>query len=161
MINFLIWLALCIIQVHHGKAYCTASVYVDRPPERVWAVLIDPYKFKDKKHIKRIEVLQNTDTFQQIRYTIGIFFPVPDFVITVDSDLSPNHDHIAFARSSGSLKDIRGYWKLTRQGAGTLVEYAMYLDTGFFIPQWIVEKAQMKEVPNTLEEFKKRAESNE
>lgn len=156
-----LWLTVVSIQHEKGYAYCTASTYIDQDPEIVWAVLTDPYKFQGKRHIKKIEVLENRTDYQKLQYTIEVFFPIPDFTLTVESELSPNHDHITFQRTSGALRDLKGYWKLTRQGNGTVVEYAMYLDTGFFIPQWIVDKAQQKTVPDTLEDFKRKAEEYE
>lgn len=159
IISLFLFLVLSSIIDLDNKKYGYACIYVDRPPEKVWKVLIDPYKFKDKKHMKDIILLENTEKTQIIQYIISVFFPIPDFNVTVRSEMSP-YETIKFKRISGSFKDIEGSWRLKKRGSGTLVEYEMYLDTGFPIPQWIINKAQMSELPKTLLEFKKRAEND-
>jgi ribosome-associated toxin RatA of RatAB toxin-antitoxin module len=155
----MISLALTLVSIVdlNGKKFVTSSIYINKPPEAVWAVLTDPYKFVGRNHIKEVILIENSPKRQVLEYKVGVFFPVPDFSVTVLSDLEP-HKLIKFKRIKGAFRDIQGSWKLTRQGAGTMVYYDTYIDTGFLIPQWMIQKAQMKEIPEIMEAFKKRAE---
>ena len=53
---------------------------------------------------------------------------------------------IDFHRIRGDLKQEEGTWLLTAtaDGSATVVEYEMYLDPGFWIPQWLVTRTLRK-----------------
>jgi hypothetical protein len=70
-------------------------------------------------------------------------------------------DRIDFHRISGDLKDEHGTWLLTptRVAATTLVQYEMYLDPGFWVPQTLVARSLRKDLPTALTGLKERVES--
>jgi hypothetical protein len=75
--------------------------------------------------------------------------PVVHYVFRAEYD---RPHRIDFHRVSGDLKEQRGSWLLTPEPAlgGTLVEYQVYVDPGFWIPQFLVARSLRKDLPAVL-----------
>lgn len=135
--------------------FVTGRVLINQPPERVWQVMVNPFEFKGKvcPRMKQIDVLVDKADRSVLKMTMDTF-PIPDICYTVQSDYSKTKDgaRIDFHRISGSLKDFKGHWEINSSHGGTKtdVSYSMYLDPGFFVPQWIVRKGVSGELPKTL-----------
>ena len=56
------------------------------------------------------------------------------------------------------LKDFRGSWIMTpvKGGNQTELAYCMYIDPGFFVPQWMMREAVKSELPKTLIALRER-----
>jgi len=70
---------------------------------------------------------------------------------------------IDFRRVSGDLKEETGEWLLTRtaDGTATVVEYQVYVDPGFWIPQVLVTHSLRKDLPAALNGLRDRVQSAE
>ncbi len=135
--------------------FVTGRVLINQPPERVWQVMVNPFEFKGKvcPRMKNIDVLVDKADRSVLKMTMDTF-PIPDICYTVQSDYSKTKDgaRIDFHRVSGSLRDFKGSWEISSSHGGTktYVTYSMFIDPGFFVPQWIVRKGVSGELPKTL-----------
>ena len=84
---------------------------------------------------------------QEVRYSW--LLPAVRYVFRAEYDRPRRMD---FRRVSGDLKEEEGAWLLTAtaDGSATVVEYEVYLDPGFWIPQFLVTRTLRKDVPAVL-----------
>jgi len=85
---------------------------------------------------------------------------LPQLSYTVESryEKTEKGGHIEFRRVGGMIRDFRGYWDMASADGGTKTEltYSMYIDPGFFVPQFIVREGVKGELPRTLTALRKR-----
>jgi uncharacterized protein YndB with AHSA1/START domain len=139
-----------------------AAVLIRAQPDAVWAVMTDcrqtPLFVPGLKRCRRIAGAPDgrwEDIEQEVRY--AWFLPMVRYVFR--ADYARPH-RIDFHRISGDLKQEEGTWVLTptADGAGTVVEYEMYLDPGFWIPQALVYRSLRKDLPAALAGLRERVE---
>lgn len=139
-----------------------AAVLVKARPEAVWTVMTDCRQLllfvPGLKRCRRIDGSPDgrwENIEQEIRYSW--LLPTVRYVVRVDYRRPRRID---FHRISGDLKQEEGTWLLTPtpDGAATVVEYEMYLDPGFWIPQWLVNRSLRKDVPAALAGLRERVE---
>jgi Polyketide cyclase / dehydrase and lipid transport len=67
---------------------------------------------------------------------------------------------IDFHRISGDLKEQEGTWLLTQtpDAAATIVEYDLYLEPGFWVPQVLINRTLRKDLPAILAGLRERSE---
>ncbi len=65
---------------------------------------------------------------------------------------------IDFKKVSGELKELEGTWILEpiNDGQNTYVIYSVYLDPGFFVPQWLVRHILRGDLPELLMALRNR-----
>lgn len=135
--------------------YVTGQVLINQAPDKVWPVMVNPFEFQGKisPRMKHVEVLKDKEDASVLKVTMNTF-PIPDLVYTVESKYERNDvsARIEFWRVGGSLKDFRGSWEMSPadHGKKTCLTYSMYVDPGFFVPQWIMREAVKGELPRTL-----------
>jgi hypothetical protein len=95
------------------------------------------------------------DIEQEVRYSW--LLPSVRYVFRAEYDRPRRID---FHRLSGDLKEEEGEWSLTRtaDGRSTDVEYELYLDPGFWIPQVLVTRSLRKDLPAALGGLRERVE---
>ncbi len=139
-----------------------AAVRISAPPETIWAVITDCREalqfVPGLKLCRRVDGAPDgrwADIEQEIHYSW--FLPTVDNVLRADCD---RPHRIDFHRLSGDLKQEEGSWLLTPSpdGSATLVEYEMYLDPGFWIPQWLITRTLRKDLPAALAGLRERVE---
>ena len=139
-----------------------AAVLIRARPEAIWAVLTDcreALRFVPGLRVcRRVDGAPDgrwADVEQEIRY--AWLLPAVHNVLRVDSDRPRRID---FHRVSGDLKQEEGSWRLTptANGSATVVEYEMYLDPGFWVPQWLVNRTLRKDLPAALAGLRERVE---
>lgn len=139
-----------------------AAVLIRARPEAVWAVMIDCGQtllfVPGLRRCRRIDSAPDgrwEDFEQEIRYSW--FAPAVRYVLRADYDRPRRID---FHRISGDLKQEEGKWVLTAtpDGAATVVEYEMYLDPGFWIPRFLVNRSLRKDLPAALAGLRERVE---
>ena len=139
--------------------YVTGTILLDHSPEQVWPVMVNPYEFQGKisPRMKTVEVMLDKEDESILRVTLDLGFFIPNFTYTVDSKYSRN-ERIDFKRLGGTLKDFSGSWEMKPADNGTKTEltYTMYVDPGFFVPQWIMREGVKVELPTTLTALRKR-----
>jgi hypothetical protein len=131
-----------------------AAVLIKATPEAIWRVMTDcvqaPLFVPGLKHCRRINGASDgswEDFEQEVQYSW--FMPVVRYVYRAEYD-RPHLVH--FRRISGDLKDEEGRWLLTPtpDQSATLVQYEVYVDTGFWVPQVLVNRSVRKDLPTAL-----------
>ncbi len=139
-----------------------AAVLIRARPEAVWAVIIDcreALKFVPGLRLcRQIDAAPDgrwADVEQEINYSW--FMPTVHNVLRADCDRPRRID---FHRISGDLRQEEGTWLLTpaADGSATVVEYEMYLDPGFWIPRFLVNRSLLKDLPAALAGLRGRVE---
>lgn len=146
----------------HPRGRVRAAVLIRARPEAVWAVMTDcrqtPLFVPGLKRCRRVDGAPDgrwEDIEQEIRY--AWFLPAVRYVLRADYD---RPHRIDFHRISGDLKQEEGTWVLTAtpDGAATVVDYEMYLDPGFWIPQALINRSLRKDLPAALLGLRERVE---
>lgn len=136
------------------------KILINSRPDRVWSIVIDPLEFANKiqKHLRQVRIVKRTarTSLQECQVEVAAFFPRIRY--EVESFYEPCK-RIDFRRVGGMIKDFYGYWLLEPRDNGkkTLVTYAMFIDPGFFVPQWIMRQGLRRELPVTLNGIRDRA----
>jgi len=147
-----------------GKTrFVTGRVLIDQPPDKVWPIMVNPFEFQQKisPRMKTCEVVVDKLQKSIPKVTMDTF-PIPDVTYLVESDYTRTDGgaRIDFHRIGGTLKDFKGHWVMNpaHNGKKTELVYSMYLDPGFYVPQWIVRFGVKQELPRTLIALRKRVE---
>ena len=139
-----------------------AAVLIKAKPEAIWAVLIDCREAL--KFVPGLKLCRRIDgapdgRWQEIEQEIHYSWVLPSVRNVLRADCVPPQ-RIDFRRISGDLKQEDGSWLLkpTADGSATVVEYEMYLDPGFWIPQWLVTRTLRRDLPAALSGLRERVE---
>jgi uncharacterized protein YndB with AHSA1/START domain len=139
-----------------------AAVLIRARPEAVWAVMTDcrqtPLFVPGLRRCRRLEGAPD-GRWEEIEHEIRYSWFMPTVRYVFRADYERPH-RIDFHRISGDLKEEEGTWLLTPtpDGAATVVEYEMYLDPGFWIPQMLVSHTLRKDLPAILTGLRERVE---
>ena len=140
----------------------TGKIVINQPPERVWPVMVNPFEFKGKisPRMKQVEVVVDKLNLSVLKVTLDMSFLFPNFTYVVESKYK-NGERIDFHRVGGVLRDFKGSWAMSPIEGGNKTEltYSMYVDPGFFVPQWIVREGVKGELPRTLKGLRKRVDA--
>ena len=142
----------------------TGTILINQSPEAVWRVVVNPYEFRGKisPRMKDFKVLVDKRDRSIMRVNMDVFL-IPHFNYVVESLYKPG-EKIEFHRADGeaqSLKDFNGSWEIRSRDNGTksALTYSMYMDPGFFVPQWLIREGVKGELPRTLSAIKKRVDA--
>jgi coenzyme Q-binding protein COQ10 len=147
----------------HPRGGVRAAVLIRARPEAIWSVMTDcaqtPLFVPGLKRCRRLEGAPDgrwEDIEQEIRY--AWYLPSVVYVFRADYERPRRID---FHRIRGDLKEEQGTWLLraTPDGSSTVVEYEMYLDPGFWVPQFVVSRTLRKDLPAALAGLRERVES--
>ncbi len=139
-----------------------AAVLIHARPEAIWGVMTDcAQTLLFVPGLKRCRRLAGAadgrweDIEHEIRYSW--YLPTVTYVFRADYDRPRRID---FRRISGDLKEEDGTWLLsaTADGSATVVEYEMYLDPGFWVPQFFINRSLRKDLPAALAGLRDRVE---
>ncbi|MBX9941283.1 MAG: SRPBCC family protein [Candidatus Obscuribacterales bacterium] len=144
--------------------YVMGKIVIDQSPDKVWPIMVNPFEFRGRisPRVKNVEVMTDQSHLSVLRMTMDTNpLPLlPQLSYTVESRYEQDEQggRIEFRRVAGTLKDFRGCWEMSPTCGGTKTEltYSMYLDPGFFVPQWIVREGVKSELPRTLLALRKR-----
>jgi hypothetical protein len=142
----------------------TGSVLIDESPDEVWQVVANPYEFcgKISSRMRNFQLMVNKHERSVMRVNMDVFL-IPHFNYVVESNYKAA-EHIEFHKAPGeaqSLKDFSGSWEIKPVDNGTKSEltYSMFMDPGFFVPQWLIREGVKNELPRTLSLIKKRVDA--
>jgi uncharacterized protein YndB with AHSA1/START domain len=147
----------------HPRGFIRAAVRIRAPPEAIWSVMTDceqaPNYVPGLRRCRRIDGAPDgswQDIEHEVRY--AWFLPTVRYVFRAEYD---RPHRIAFHRISGDVKEEEGSWLLTRtaDGSATIVEYEVYVDPGFWIPQTLVNRSLRRDLPAALSGLRDRVES--
>ncbi|MGH8306380.1 MAG: SRPBCC family protein [Steroidobacteraceae bacterium] len=139
-----------------------AAVRVQASPEAIWSVLTDcsqaPLFVPGLKRCRRIDGAPD-GRWEDIELEVRYSWLLPEVRYVSRAQYDRPH-RIDFHRLSGDLKQEEGRWLLTQtpDGSATVVEYEVYLDPGFWIPQFLVARSLRKDVPAVLSRLRDRVE---
>jgi len=145
---------------HLRTGVVEGKILINSCPDRVWSIVVNPLEFANKiqKHLRRVRFIQQSvnSSVQECEIEVAAFFP--RITYRVESSYDPVK-RIDFRRVGGMIKNFHGHWLLEPRdnGTKTLVTYAMYIDPGFFVPQWIMRQGLRRELPQTLTGIRNRA----
>jgi hypothetical protein len=143
------------IDAAHPRGRVRAAVEIPASPEAIWKIMTDcaeaPSFVPGLKRCRRIDGAADgswDDIEQEVRY--AWFLPIVRYVFRARYDRPHRVD---FRRVSGDLKEEEGTWRLieTPDRSATVVEYDMYVDPGFWIPQALVVRSLRRDLPAALE----------
>ncbi len=147
-----------------SQKFVTGRIIIDQSPDKVWPIMVNPFEFRGRiaPRVKGVEVVTDQANLSVLKMTLDTA-PIPflpQLAYTVESRYQQTErgGRIEFKRIAGTLKDFRGFWDMSPAdgGAKTELTYSMYIDPGFFVPQWIVREGVKGELPRTLLALKKR-----
>lgn len=140
--------------------YVTGTIMIDQPPDKVWPIMVNPFEFRGKisPRMKTVEVVVDKTDESVLKVSLDLTFLIPNFTYVVRSLYDHEKKTIEFKRVGGSLKDFSGTWEMASADGGKKTEltYCMYVDPGFFVPQWIVREGVKGELPKTLTGLRRR-----
>jgi Polyketide cyclase / dehydrase and lipid transport len=139
-----------------------AAVRTNASPQAIWSVMTDCHQaiafVPGLRRCRRIDSAPDghwEEIEHEVRYSW--LLPVVRYVFRADYERSHRID---FHRISGDLKAEEGTWLLmqTADGTATVVEYDVYLDPGFWIPQFLATRLLRKDLPAALNGLRERVE---
>jgi ribosome-associated toxin RatA of RatAB toxin-antitoxin module len=142
------------VDASHPRGEVRAAVVIKADADAVWRVMTDcAQALKFVPGLRKCRVVQAApdgtwaDIEQEVRYSW--LLPTVHYVFRAQYD---RPHRIDFHRISGDLKEQRGTWVLTAAPAtgATLVEYEVYLEPGFWVPQFLVTRSLRKDLPAAL-----------
>lgn len=135
-----------------------AKILIQRPVDKVWSTLRDQRNlYRGDPHIKAVKVLDQPSVAEEmVMYTLHVSSFLPDFTYTTHIRFKPM-DFITFRRTEGSFKDFQGYCRLipSDHGKSTVFTYALQVDPGFFIPQFLMRQILRQELPDMIRNVQK------
>jgi uncharacterized protein YndB with AHSA1/START domain len=150
------------VDASHPRGQVRAAVRIQAPPEAVWSVMTDCAQatafVPGLKHCQRVSAAPDgrwEEIEHEVRY--AWFLPAVRYVFRAEYD---RPHRIDFRRVSGDLKEEEGVWLLlaSPDGAATVVQYDVYLDPGFWIPQALVTRSLRRDLPAALSALRERAQ---
>lgn len=148
------------IDAAHPRGRVRAAVRIEAPAEAIWKVMTDCRQapafipgLRRCRSINRAADGSWEDIEQEVRYSW--FLPTVHYVFRAEYDRPYRID---FRRLSGDLKDEEGTWRLVEapDRSATVVEYDMYVDPGFWIPQALVVRSLRRDLPAALAGLRER-----
>jgi len=144
------------------KGMVVALVLIDAPAETIWKIMTDcPGAPTFVPGLMACKVLDSGKNWEIIRHEIKWiwFFPRISYVFRADYQINRR---IGFVRIKGDLREMKGSWRLFSldEAAQTIVRYEVYLDPSFFIPQWLVERSLMTDLPEMLDALRTKVRNS-
>jgi uncharacterized protein YndB with AHSA1/START domain len=146
----------------HPRGLVRAAVRIKAPPEAIWTIVTDCRQalsfIPGLRHCRRIDGAPD-GSWQDVEHEVRYSWLLPSVRYVFHAVYDRPH-RIDFHRISGDLKQEEGTWLLTRtaDGAGTVVEYEVYVDPGFWIPQALVTRSLRRDIPAVLSGLRACAE---
>jgi Polyketide cyclase / dehydrase and lipid transport len=154
--------ATSAIDPAHPRGRVRAAVRIPVAREVIWSLVTDCHAalsfVPGLRRCRRIDGAADgswQDVEHEMRYSW--LLPAVRYVFRADYD---RPHRIDFHRIRGDLKEEEGTWLFTptADGAGTVVEYEVYVDPGFWIPQALVAHTLRRDIPAVLTGLRERAE---
>jgi len=145
--------ATSAIDPAHPRGRIRAAVRIPAPPELIWRVVTDCHEalsfVPGLRRCRRVDGAAD-GSWQDVEHEVRYSWLLPSVRYVFRAVYDRPH-RIDFHRVSGDLKEEEGTWLLTPTADGaTVVEYEVYLDPGFWIPQALVAHSMRKDVPAVL-----------
>ena len=142
------------IDPDHPRGRVRAAVRIEASPEAIWSTVTDCRQalafVPGLRHCRRIDGAPD-GSWQDVEHEVRYSWLLPSVRYVFRAVYEPPH-RIDFHRISGDLKQEEGTWLFTptADGAGTVVEYEVYVDPGFWIPQALIAHSLRRDIPAVL-----------
>jgi len=144
--------------------FVTGKILINESPEKVWPIMVNPFEFRGRisPRVKKVEMVTDEPNLSVMKMTMDTsplpFLPQLSYTVESRYEKTEKGGHIEFRRVGGMIRDFRGYWDMAPADGGSKTEltYSMYIDPGFFVPQFIVREGVKGELPRTLTALRKR-----
>jgi len=150
------------IDTSQPRGRISAAVRINAGAEAIWNVMTDCEHASSfvpgLKHCRRVESSPD-GAWELIEHEVKYTWLLPAIRYVFRADYQRPR-RIDFRRVSGDLKDEEGTWLLeaTPDGSATIIQYEVYLDPGFWVPQALVRHSLRKDLPAVLEAVRTRVE---
>jgi len=140
-----------------------AAVRIKASPEAIWTVMTDcrqtPQFVPGLKGCRRIDGAPD-GSWEDIEHEVRYSWLLPTVRYVIHARYDRPH-RIDFRRISGDLKEEEGTWLLiaSADASATLLEYEVYVDPGFWVPQFLVARSLRRDLPAALTGLKNRVEN--
>jgi len=134
--------AMSAIDPSHPRGRVRAAVRIPARPEAIWRIVTNCHEalafVPGLRHCRFVDGAAD-GSWQDVEHEVRYSWLLPTVRYVFRADYDRPH-RIDFHRISGDLKEEEGTWLLTpsADGVGTVVEYEVYVDPGFWIPQALV-----------------------
>lgn len=149
----------------HPRGLVQAAVRIAAPPEAIWRVLTDCQQAIT--YVPGLRVCHRIDgapdgSWADIEHVVHYSWMLPTVRYVFRAEYQRPH-RIDFHRVSGDLKEEQGTWLLTPSpdAGATVVQYEVYIDPGFWIPQFLVHRSLRKDLPAALNGLRERVEAED
>ena len=150
------------IDPSHPRGRIRAAVRIRESPERIWSIVTDCRQalsfVPGLRQCRRLDGAAD-GSWQDVEHVVRYSWLLPTIRYVFRCEYDRPH-RIDFRRVSGDLKEEEGTWLLTStaDGSATVVEYEVYLDPGFWVPQALVNRSLRKDLPAALTGLRERVE---
>ena len=135
-----------------SKGMVEAMILIDAPAESIWQIMVNCDEIPTfVPGLKACRVLAAGENWEIIRHEVKWIWFLPRLSYVFRAVYQPNRQ-IDFVKIEGDLREMKGNWRLTplNETGQTIVRYSVYLDPGFFVPQWIVRQSLKADLPAVL-----------
>jgi coenzyme Q-binding protein COQ10 len=157
--------AVSTVDPSRPRGEIRAAVRIQASPDAIWNVMTDcqqtPSFVPGLKRCRRIDGAPD-GRWEDIEHEVSYSWLLPSVRYVLRAEYDRPH-RIDFRRVSGDLKEETGAWLLTRtaDGTATVVEYEVYVDPGFWIPQVLVTHSLRKDLPAALNGLRDRVQGTQ
>ncbi|MBN2735915.1 MAG: hypothetical protein JXR70_02965 [Spirochaetales bacterium] len=134
---------------------------VKTPLDFIWETMINSEKERDIYTTDyKLNIIQKTDNYEDVEYEVVIFFNKFKYVLHRIFDKA--NYRISWDKTKGDFKSMNGYWEIqkTPESGSYLIIYESYVNSGFFIPEFIVQLVQQDETRKTMIKLRDWLEKN-
>jgi ribosome-associated toxin RatA of RatAB toxin-antitoxin module len=146
--------ATSAIDPAHPRGRVRAAVRIPAAPDAIWKIVTDCREalafVPGLRHCRLVEGAAD-GSWQDVEHEVRYSWLLPTVRYVFRADYDRPH-RINFHRISGDLKEEEGTWLFTptADGVGTVVEYEVYVDPGFWIPQALVAPTVRRDARTVL-----------
>lgn len=138
-----------------------AKIFIKAPPEKVWEVINDQEKLPEfVSRFKKVKVIEKTPNQQKVQVAIKVCPFLPLFNYTLVFDTTEKNRQIKFNKVAGAFSKLFGACDLEPYGNGTILKYRIYLDPGFYIPEFVRTGSVNKDLPEVLKSIRNKVENS-
>lgn len=140
------------------KGRVEAAILIQAPARQIWKVMNDCDGAPEfVPGLRSCKVLQYDDHSEVIEHKVKFTWLLPATTYVFRAEYQ-EFSRIDFKKVDGELKELEGTWILepVNRGQETYVIYSVYLDPGFFVPQWLVQHILRGDLPQLLTALRNR-----
>ena len=145
--------ATSAIDPAHPRGRVRAAVRIPATPEAIWKIVTNCHEalsfVPGLRHCRLVDGAAD-GSWQDVEHEMRYSWLLPTVRYVFRADYDRPH-RIDFHRISGDLKEEEGTWLFTpTTDGGTVVEYEVYVDPGFWIPQALVAHTLRRDTRTVL-----------